>query len=339
MSQVILVFLITAWSAFLFLVAAYFGRLLPPEHIRWVDKACIHVNSDNCEDEWKRTLDTVILTFSDQQLITGLTILIAGYTESAFHGLSAHHWQIVVFLGWMSSTVHLASLTLLRPWLNRNLLLRNLRLSGMVTLLALLAAALYPSTSKLYLFGVATSLRYPVRCFWDQSWRAQAVTGGINNDAIVSYITLFSGYIWKIAQLLDGTHHRLRRYILVPPVAKLERLARQNADPMPTKWTLRWTSLRLIIYAHVLLVVLIEVVDSFAATLLFLLTSLTWGTLQLSRTRSWATQGVLDAERTFSFGQLLPLLLLLQPIFTIVEHFAKTADNSEASTQSSHSHG
>lgn len=242
----------------------------------------------NPKTNGKRTLDKVVLNFSDQQLIACLTILIAGYSESIYHGLAICHWPIVVYLGWMSSNVHLVSLTLLRPWLNKNRLLRNLRLSGMVILLALLAAAIYPSTSLDYILNATTTGKIPARCNWDLRSMVQAVQvydNGPSYDTIISYVTLFSGYIWKVAQLFDSTNHRLRKCILVPVIG-LERLAKRNADPPPKRWTIRWFSLKLIIYIYVHLVVLIEVADSFMATLLFLLGALICGTMNLSQARS-----------------------------------------------------
>lgn len=331
--QVILAFLITAWFAFAFLAVAYFVGLLPPEHIRLADRICFHATSKRCRDKWKDTLDKVILTFSDQQLITGLSIMIAGYVESVYSDLDAYHWYIIVYLAWMSSTVHLITLTLLRTWMNENPLLRNLRMFGMAILLGLLAVALYPSTHTVFLDSISDNYKLPANCFWEgKRIKLSFWPDRLSVDAILSYIALFLGYIWKIAQIVDGNHQWLRRHLIVPPVMAVERSVKRLTDARPTMWTRKWIALKLVLYAYVLLTLLIEIFKSFMTTLLFLLVTLTWGTVQLIQTRATKASTILHAESSLlSFGQLLPLLLLLQPLANIIEHFAKKTSASEYS--------
>lgn len=56
-----------------------------------------------------------MLTMSDFQLITGLAILISGFTQLQT-GISAYHWQRLVQLAWFSSVTHLCCLTALRDY-------------------------------------------------------------------------------------------------------------------------------------------------------------------------------------------------------------------------------
>lgn len=287
--------------------------------MRRVDSICFLVNSKRCNGRWKGVFDQVILLFSDQQLITGLAIMVAGYSEALNHDLSSYHWQIVVHLTWISSSVHLMTLSVLRNWLNENLILRNLRLFTMFGVLGLLAFAMSP-TLNIHFLGISA---IPVRCFWDDAEHS----GSMNYDTIVSYIMLFTGYIWKVAQILDGRHNFLKKHILLRPITALEQAAKRYSTMMPEMLTKNWILLKLTIYCYVLLMATLDVVESFMTTLIFLCTIMIWGTAKIYLLRSATDFEVKEAESRFSFGQILPLFLLLQPLSAVVEHLAAKTSN------------
>lgn len=82
-----------------------------------------------------------MLTMSDLQLLTGLSILISGYTQLRC-GLSAYHWQKIVNLAWFTSTTHLSCLTFLRNYLSQRKAQRIWRVLAMGTLVLLLLVAI-----------------------------------------------------------------------------------------------------------------------------------------------------------------------------------------------------
>lgn len=85
-----------------------------------------------------------VLTLSDLQILTGLSILISGYAQ--LHcGLSVYHWQILVYLTWFSSLTHLSCLTFLRNHLYNHPGERLWRLIGMGALVVMLIVALLPT--------------------------------------------------------------------------------------------------------------------------------------------------------------------------------------------------
>ena len=86
-----------------------------------------------------------MLVFLNQQLTTGLAAVLAGYYEVLKLDLDILHWHNVTYLAWLSSTIHLVSLSPIRDHLNDNHTLRNIRLAGMSTLLVLTAVALVPT--------------------------------------------------------------------------------------------------------------------------------------------------------------------------------------------------
>ena len=57
-------------------------------------------------------LERLVLIFSDQQLVTGLAMLTAGYIKR--YSMSTYNFDIITALAWLSSTAHLSTLAVLR---------------------------------------------------------------------------------------------------------------------------------------------------------------------------------------------------------------------------------
>lgn len=80
---------------------------------------------------------------SDQQLVTGIAILIGGYSQLQC-SLSYFHWSIIVELAWFSSVTHLCALTYVQTFLLHDRQALYLRLPIMLGLIGMLVAAFYP---------------------------------------------------------------------------------------------------------------------------------------------------------------------------------------------------
>ena len=151
-------------------------------------------------DREKRTeaLTRFILALSDQQLVTGLAVLIGALTFRCT--VSSYEFQVVVSLAWFSSMTHLATLDVLRDYFIRNQVVRNLRLVGMVAMMVLLAFGLV-----LPLGGVCSSA--PFQCAIPPS--AGSV---LSHDAIYLESTigtlgfLFRSYARRIGHLFGDQH-------------------------------------------------------------------------------------------------------------------------------------
>ena len=96
-----------------------------------------------------------MLTLSDQQLVTGLAVMSAGYAKRC--SMTTYHFNIVASLAWFSSATHLATLGALRNYLVENAFVRNWRIAGMIGLLGLLLYA------QLIMFS-HTHVSLPVQC-------------------------------------------------------------------------------------------------------------------------------------------------------------------------------
>lgn len=82
--------------------------------------------------------------FADIQIITGVAILVSGYS-SLRCGFSTYHWQLVVDLAWFSSVTHLSTLTFLRHYLHNRPKEKQWRVIAMLVLLVLLCVAIGPT--------------------------------------------------------------------------------------------------------------------------------------------------------------------------------------------------
>lgn len=70
-------------------------------------------------------LQDVVLTLSDQQLVTGIAILTAGFVLLSNGSISVYHFSIVQDLAWLASNTHLLSILVIRDRLLSNSDLRS----------------------------------------------------------------------------------------------------------------------------------------------------------------------------------------------------------------------
>jgi len=90
--------------------------------------------------ERQEAVTRFILQLSDQQLATGLAILIAALSNQC--ALSVYEFQVAFALAWFSSTCHLVTLDCLKDYFIKHAVVRNWRVFGMLVLLLLLVYTL-----------------------------------------------------------------------------------------------------------------------------------------------------------------------------------------------------
>jgi hypothetical protein len=81
---------------------------------------------------------------SDFQLLTGLSVLVSGYTQLRC-GLAIYHWERILNLAWFSAITHLCCLTFLRDHFRKERLAQVWRIPCMIVLVGMIAAGLIPS--------------------------------------------------------------------------------------------------------------------------------------------------------------------------------------------------
>lgn len=178
---------------------------------------------------------------ADIQILSGLAILISGFIAMPC-GLSAFHWQIIVYLAWFSSLTHLAVLTFLRQRLYHWRPMRAWRLIAMAALMILLMVALVPTAKVEWpLAGVfespvvimnSTSVspdqifapnRYAVCSFKGMSGVDRASLA----SAVISMLVIFSGFITRVIKLhrtLSGALQHVRSVVDKEYIAMLDQL-------------------------------------------------------------------------------------------------------------------
>lgn len=152
-NQVVLAFLLTAWLVMFGVLVAFIFGTLPPMLLSPVDREVYKRRPRPDRKRLSKALEKATLVASDQQIFTGIAILVAAFCN--FSSLSAYHWQTITYLGWMSSSVHLSTLTVLRSHFRKYPRVRTWRIMAMVALAILLAVALAPSLSE-HWTGVAS---------------------------------------------------------------------------------------------------------------------------------------------------------------------------------------
>ena len=232
-------FAATAYSTLLLCVAYYlvdFKRVSNPVDQKCIDRFYRLFNQSRPSEEWTKAIEAAVLTFSDQQVITGIAMLISGYSQLR-SGLAVYYWQLTVDLAWFSSITHLTTLTCLRYYFQERQGLKILRLICMAVTAGMLSCAVI---STGYLGGVNFSFDYPAWCLFHPTLLRTATndyplrdgsdwTGYYNAVYVavvllllsVSYgarvIQLFPSIMDKIrqkgrARLSDFAHSRLLEY-------------------------------------------------------------------------------------------------------------------------------
>ena len=277
---------------------------------------------------------------SDQQIVTGLSILAAGYAKRCT--INVYHWQVVVYLAWMSSGTHLITLSVLRTYLREQHVLRVVRIFGMLILFFMLCIAIVPTGSQTYYSIISGYLLFetsacgvPSACFWRHKY-----WNGWRWDAGFSLLLLVSNYTARAAALFESSEAFFTRNIRDRLLGKfgkaLDRKVQQIRDRGAHRQKASWAQLisyRTYLATYAVTLAFVELYSSFLAPLLWSLLNLVWGSLQLLNPRTaLAAQGQIAEENTFGFGQIIPLMLLALPFVAAFDaYYGKSNANMRAS--------
>ena len=343
----LIAFLASAWISFIFAAAAYWFGLLPAELLRDCDTLFVKRHARG-SSRWYRTLRKAVLVFSDQQIVTGIAILVAGFIE--WRDITVYHWQVVTYLGWMASNVHLTSLTFLRDYLQANETLRLWRIAGMTILFGLLVVSIVPSGSVAWAVAIANpsysdgygnaytcdSMQLPAHCFWNMDLASLSsglselqyegsIDGwtGVSPDTVGSYIILVLSYAWKAAMLFEPGKRLLRQGLRTSPLRVFERPLHRIAASYSSRSRSATESRRYqaLMSLYIPLLAISNLAESFLASLWMVALGLGWGTVQLWSPRSSLPPNIRHEENSWGFGQLLPMFLLILPLLAVLEHF------------------
>jgi len=156
----------------------------------------LHANTPSRRANFEKKLidfvGHIILGLSDQQLVTGLAILITGYTKHC--ALTSRHFWIVFDLAFFSSVTHLASLPALREYLTEHHRFRDLRVFLMLAnyVMLLVAAVL---TFRNY---DERTRNCPIQCTFEQ---VRTKRFGASPIYTVQMVLLTLVFFWQLLML------------------------------------------------------------------------------------------------------------------------------------------
>ncbi|KAB2569917.1 N-glycosidase [Lasiodiplodia theobromae] len=296
-------------------------------------------------------LERFILTMSDQQLVTGIAIMVTIYTKSC--DISIYSFQIAAALAWFSSTTHLATLTLLRAYFDHHRIARNFRAVMMVMMMIMLAAAQIISNSESVQHS-STDIYFG--CALKKSFKLSPIDGyEITNLVLIiawliqSYssrmIAIYSthtssSYSWLTRQIASIFHLELDEPTAEDDsLRKLEEVM-QAVDGRLRDGPLRqWPLLRRFCVWYTYFFALAGAVEraftnSFLWQLIRLLFGASFGIGQVISIRkdypvAYRRDQETETLNKWGFGQILPLIFLAYPILTGLEAYFEVKDEIE----------
>ncbi len=168
--------------------------------------------------QWGRALQRGVLMFSDLQIVTGIAILAAGYSQ--LHcGLSSYHWEMVIDLAWFASLTHLATLTILYQYFRDNPRERNWRAFFMLVIVGMLGVALVPTGNSSW--GANRNMAVPAQCFFEALADVQGSDSysdpTMTTSLMISLTILVISYVTRIIKFSKKSSDFMRRWLRSKP--------------------------------------------------------------------------------------------------------------------------
>ena len=269
------------------------------------------------KDFWRPVLENLVLSLSDQQIITGLAILITGFIKHC--SISVYHFTIVTDLATFSSNAHMTTLNYLQSYLKERPSLRNWRaVLMMILFFALIAASVLGGHWAWY-----QSWPYQAQCLFDD------LIGNVHGSPAlwmsVNIIMLLYGYYSGLKGIYPSFSDCIDTWTYEKPLSNmnsgitwLSQRRISNSKNFSSKalqlfYTISWV---LLISVRFIFVSLVIILGSSYFTLCFddmFFGLAIWGILGDRNIPKW---DMIGNENEFGFGQIVPLLLLASNILT-----------------------
>ncbi|KAK0392196.1 hypothetical protein NLU13_1694 [Sarocladium strictum] len=298
-----------------------------------------------------------ILGLSDLQILTGLCVLIAGF--SAIETIPAYYWQLIVYVAWFSNLTHQCGLIFLRRYLHRKPWERTWRVILISVLMILLIIAMVPSMyfnwhdngiyDLLSTPASAAQPATPMRCFYNHETRHymhQKTFGHPNKvpkfaatrafqNVLISLVFLVTSYVTRVIKLFNSSSTFFRyqvrgragyavRRFFAWILWKIDTVTRHKIDTEPWYLFLENPLLTFYFFFRVLLDIYASVISDvgwlYAGTLLGL-----WRLVAEKQAEADFVEderAFEEEDRVMDFGQLLPLMLLASPVFATIGTFS-----------------
>ncbi|KAI1383925.1 uncharacterized protein F4822DRAFT_55605 [Hypoxylon trugodes] len=270
--------------------------------------------------------DKCAVNMADIQIVNGLAILITGLALLP-QKISALHWKMIVYLSWFSCITNLSALTFLRSYLIRHPFERAWRLISTFVLLVILIVALVPTGhffwdpddfdhSEPQIQDAAPS-SYAI-CYFNTDFKGTLFAG--KNSMILSILLLVLNYTAKVFRLYGGFRCDCLRSRSLSDILidKCLKSAAYLSKPIGNETFLDRAASNVIVAAHFVVCIWIDVSTSTVADIFWLVVSLAWGTIRTDELRYVLDKSSAPDDTTWSFGQILPVLLIAGPLLILI---------------------
>lgn len=281
----------------------------------WCSKHLIYLTvAQKRRDFWLPVIEKVVLGLSDQQLLTGLAILIAGLCKLC--SISVYHFAVVGDLAWFSSNVHVTSLGILQTYFRQKS--RRIYRNWRVCLMCLMAMLMI------------TTFVMQGHKQWNASWNSPAHC--LINDLVgnvwglpafwLSFNLLFLlvGYGLTMLFLFKSSSEFFEEWIFTIPAMAIERKigACQERGQRHRYSELLAKGLQLF------LSVLLWIQEIVFSQCLGFVIDVAWfilGVYWIILDRNIPASSIDGNENDLTFGQIVPLFLLSSTILTLREAY------------------
>ena len=283
------------------------------------------------KEKYARSIEKIILNLSDQLLLTGTAILIAGFWTHC--SISVYHFAITSDLAWFASNVHLITIDVLLQYLQNpnRAVLRNSRAILMGCMAIFLTASTIMQGHRYWYI----SWPYDAQCVFNDLTFANV--GGV--PARWMYVNLafiVTGYPPSIAALYKAPGEFVKKWLYDRPKAGSERFIRscESKRGEITTQSTRTTHVRYLLYcsliacAETCIKCYILLYRVFAAlngsrwfNLIFCLAWFGQGLASVFGDRNIPLGDMDGTENTMTFGQIVTILLLSSTILVAKETY------------------
>ena len=286
---------------------------------------------DESKDFWRAVFEKIALLLSDYQLLFGIAILVAGLWKHC--SISVYHFSLVVDLAWFSNT-HLTSLSVLRCYFRERPTLRNWRCCTMVLMAVMMLVAL--SLASIPKWNANFSC--PAQCLFDEKKHDLSLT----YPYIIALTIHYSTSIWRVYNT-----PRFDRWFLHYPRDRLRKIMRsakrtnsnassitnRRLNALQTADAASFVTKHLLALAIRLYLVVAAILGSLTVSLYYDILWFSLGLAGILLTRRVPLNYMDGDENKLSFGQIVPMLLLLSIVVTFKEVYTGMARLSQVYLQ------
>ena len=294
----------------------------------WVFKIARHSSIVRVTEKrrgfWVPVIEKVVLNLSDQQLLTGIAILIAGFWTHC--SISVYHFFLVNDLAFFSSTAHLISLTVLQNYLKQNPALRNWRIVLMASVAVLLATSCVMQGH----YAWFDSWSYDAQCLFDDF--IGNVGGGprywmsvnlflIGYSYSLSIITLYPRPTAFVAEWLAEIPKELLQKRIWRLQDKRAELTGRSFAGIGVQLAYCVTLQGLLTTVRLTHLMLIALITARSANCVLDMFWFAYSLEGLVGDRNIPASDLDGSESVMSFGQIVPILLLTSTVFVFGEAY------------------